>query len=300
MNRKRKLKYFYKLAAKKDLSIRQKLLGTLMAAGLAGGAGYHWLSSDGTQPEPAIQEGPVQVEEQPNITLINYKIKQNDTIRDIAEKLFPGHAERAKQYIMEVNKLDDSSVRKLRPGSLIKIPSTAEEFSIFFGLDNNKNMKASDSIKKYIKDKEKMIQEGTKIESDSDVETIGYGHRMDTKAEVKEYERQKKLLERSGRKGGLFNETDPVVIQWFEKDIKDAEERVKAKALPALNENQFDALVSFTFNTGRVPDIKAELEAGDITGAANKIRNDTSASKEGYSGLAGRRAEEADLFEKPI
>jgi len=300
MNRKRKLKCFYKLAATKNLSMREKLLGGLMAATLAGGTGYQLLNEK--QVEPQINPDTIVSEDEaiPSIILVDYKIKEGDTIRGMAEKLFPGNAERAKKYIMDVNHLDDESVRRLRPGKIIKIPRSADDFSKFFNLDNNKIMLASDSLKAYIKDKEKMIQKKTKVESDSDIETIGYGHRLDTEAEKKECDNNIRLLKLSGRKDGLFNETDPVVMQWFIKDIKDAEQRVKYRALPALNQNQFDALVSFSFNTGRVPDISAELEAGDISAAANKIRNDASATKEGYGGLGGRRSEEASLFEKPM
>ena len=85
--------------------------------------------------------------------------------------------------------------------------------------------------------------------------TIGVGH---TGPEVKE---------------GLVW-TDKQVQDAFQKDVKWAEDAVNTVTAP-LNQDQFDALVSFVFNVGATQfnnsTMKKKLNRLDFTGAANEF-----------------------------
>ena len=307
MNRKFKLKLFYKIATNtldKNAGLKENILGGAAALGLGAGILSHYMSTQDDVPEqvPQIIET---VEEIPQaLVLVDYKIEPGETIHELCRSRFKGYADKAEKYIMEINKLDENKARKLRGGKIIKIPSNLASFVDHFDLAENEKLSATTEIKEYIKRKEsgenmEPLLEARDIEGKG-IKTIGYGHRLETPAENKQYEDLKRKLIAMGRKDGILSPQDIVILQWFESDIKEAEDKIKFKALPRLNKNQFDALVSFTFNTGRVPDIKDLLINGDIAGAADKIRTDESGNMEGFGGLAPRRSEEADLFLKPI
>jgi GH24 family phage-related lysozyme (muramidase) len=307
MNRKFKLKLFYKIATNtldKNAGIKETMIGGAAALGLGAGILSHYMNTQDDVPEqdPQVVET---VEETPQeLGLINYKLKPNENIHDICRSKFKGYVDKAEKYIMEINELDENKARKLRAGKIIKIPVDLTSFIDHFDLAENEKFQASVGIKEYIKRKEsgqnmEPLLEPRDIEGKG-IKTIGHGHRLETPAERSEYEDIKKRLKRMGRKDGRLSPQDNIILIWLERDVKEAEDKIKFKALPALNQNQFDALVSFTFNTGGVPDIKDLLISGDIAGAANKIRTDKSADMDGFGGLAPRRSEEAALFEKPI
>jgi Phage-related lysozyme (muraminidase) len=124
--------------------------------------------------------------------------------------------------------------------------------------------------------------EGLKLEAylcSSDKWTIGYGHTKNVK------------------EGDVC--TEQQAKDWLYEDVEVAEKAI-IKHLPNLNQNQFDALVSFVFNVG----------VGAFAGSTllKKIKlNDTlllraEFAKWKYSkgsvspGLVKRRKEEADLY----
>jgi lysozyme len=67
-----------------------------------------------------------------------------------------------------------------------------------------------------------------------------------------------------------------------------------------LNQNQFDALVSFSFNVGlaalKRSTLLRKLKAGDSAGAAAQFLSWTKAGGKVLKGLVRRRAAERDLF----
>lgn len=230
---------------------------------------------------------------QEKIKLINYEIKNGDTIYSISLKLFSGHAKLARDFIIKENKITDE--RKLQIGQIIRIPSSLSEFVNYFKLEENKSLKASDYILNYIKKKEGFLSIPKDIEKKG-IYTIGYGRYLNTSKKKDEYSNVKKILLSYGRKDGALSESDSVVLLWFKQDIEEAERVVQRKALPRLKQHQYDALVSVAFNTGDVPDIIEDLKLGRITSAASKIKNFRGRSSMEFSGLAQRRAEEAKIF----
>jgi lysozyme len=71
----------------------------------------------------------------------------------------------------------------------------------------------------------------------------------------------------------------------------------------SLNQNQFDALVSFAFNVGlhslKVSTLLKRLKAGDLKGAAAEFPKWVHAGGKPLPGLVERRKAERALFEEP-
>ena len=112
--------------------------------------------------------------------------------------------------------------------------------------------------------------------------TIGYGHYgADVKPDMKV--------------------TKEEAMQLLRNDIKWAEDVVNNNVTVPLTQNQFDALVSFVFNTGpnALPNstLLKKLNSGDYKGAAAEfdkwVKDD---SKKTLPGLVKRRAEEKSVF----
>lgn len=134
--------------------------------------------------------------------------------------------------------------------------------------------------------------EGLELEAYQDVAgvwTIGYGHTgPDVRAGLRISERDaEKLLRR---------------------DLKSREGAVNRLVSAPLNQNEFDALVSFVYNVGvdafKGSTARQRLNKGDRPGAADALTWWNKATINGVKrevpGLARRRAAEADLFLAPI
>lgn len=84
------------------------------------------------------------------------------------------------------------------------------------------------------------------------------------------------------------------------RDLGQYERSVSEAVKVPLNENQFSALVSFTFNLGagnlRKSTLLKKLNAGDYAGAADQFRHWNKAGGKTLAGLTRRRAAERDLF----
>lgn len=84
------------------------------------------------------------------------------------------------------------------------------------------------------------------------------------------------------------------------RDLAKYEAAVSEAVTVPLTENQFGALVSFTFNLGpanlRKSTLLKKLNAGDFVGAANEFARWNRAGNKVLAGLTRRRAAEADLF----
>lgn len=113
-----------------------------------------------------------------------------------------------------------------------------------------------------------------------DVPTIGYGH---TK----------------GVKMGQVITTDQAE-QFLMKDVEKGEDAVNKLIKVPLNQNQFDALVSFTFNLGRgnfrKSTLRKVLNAGRYVEVPSQLTRWIYAGGEPLKGLLRRRQAEANLF----
>lgn len=85
-------------------------------------------------------------------------------------------------------------------------------------------------------------------------------------------------------------------------DLAKFEKAVARNVKVALNQNQFDALVSFTYNLGegnlRSSMLLKRVNAGDMVGAAAEFGKWNKAGGRVLAGLTKRRAAEAALFSK--
>jgi len=96
--------------------------------------------------------------------------------------------------------------------------------------------------------------------------------------------------------------TDEQVYQLFDKDIVRFEDAVNKLVKVKLNQNQFDALVSFTFNLGlgalKNSTLLKVLNSGNYKEAAKQfLRWDKAGSPpKPLPGLTKRRKEESELF----
>lgn len=112
------------------------------------------------------------------------------------------------------------------------------------------------------------------------VPTIGYGHTRGVKL------------------GQTI--TQEQAEDFLEEDIHEFELAIQRLVHVNLTQNQFDALVSFTFNLGigslKQSTLLKKLNAGDITGAANEFNRWTYAGGKKLTGLVKRRSAERLMF----
>jgi lysozyme len=100
--------------------------------------------------------------------------------------------------------------------------------------------------------------------------------------------------------------TEDKAEELLQYDCEVAAKRVRKCVKVPLNDNQFSALVSFEFNTGKLADstLLKMLNAGNIEGAENEFPRWNKARVNGelrvLDGLTRRRALEAMLFSLPV
>lgn len=115
--------------------------------------------------------------------------------------------------------------------------------------------------------------------------TIGYGH---TGTDVKR---------------GLVI-TEPQADILLAADVAWAVTAVNKAVTSAIDQNQFDAMVDFTFNLGAANFTSSTLlrlvNAGDFTGAAAQFIRWNKAKGKVLAGLTRRRQAETDLFNTPV
>jgi lysozyme len=84
------------------------------------------------------------------------------------------------------------------------------------------------------------------------------------------------------------------------KSISGFERSVKNLVKVPLNQNQYDALVSFTYNVGagalKRSTLLKKLNSGDYSGAADELLKFTKANGKVLEGLVRRREKERNLF----
>lgn len=98
-----------------------------------------------------------------------------------------------------------------------------------------------------------------------------------------------------------FTEAEGAEI--LRRDLGQYEQAVSRAVKVPLNENQFSALTSFTYNLGPVnlgtSTLLRRLNAGDYEGAAAEFPKWNKAGGKALAGLTRRRAAERALFETP-
>lgn len=86
------------------------------------------------------------------------------------------------------------------------------------------------------------------------------------------------------------------------KNLKGYENAVNEYVIYSINQNQFDALVSFAYNCGngalKTSTLLKKLNAGDVHGAANEFLRWNKANGKVLNGLTRRREAERKLFLK--
>jgi len=125
--------------------------------------------------------------------------------------------------------------------------------------------------------------EGLKLEAYLDsagVWTIGYGHTTNVKQGMRISEQQ--------------------ALEFLKRDLATSEHGVSKLIKVSLNEDQFSALVSFTFNLGvgnlQYSTLRRLLNNGDYMGASQQFVRWSKAGGKRLAGLVKRRLSERNLF----
>lgn len=109
-----------------------------------------------------------------------------------------------------------------------------------------------------------------------------------------------------GHYGSKANEiiTQEEAEQLLKNDLKIVEFGINNLVKVPINQNQFDALVSFSFNVGfsalRNSTLLKKLNANDFEGASNEFDKWIHAGNKVLAGLVERRKTEKQLFLKPV
>ena len=122
----------------------------------------------------------------------------------------------------------------------------------------------------------------TSYKCPSNVWTIGYGHTKNVKGGMKITKKQAEA--------------------YLKSDLTIYEDAVNKYVKVPINQNQFDALVSFSFNCGigalKTSTLLRKLNKRDYSGAANEFLRWNKANGKVLNGLVKRRKEERGLFMK--
>ncbi|EBX3143159.1 lysozyme [Salmonella enterica subsp. enterica serovar Ealing] len=139
-------------------------------------------------------------------------------------------------------------------------------------------MKTSDNGRAFIR-----AREGVKLAAYQDgggVWTIGYGHT------------------RGVKQGQVINHEQ--ADEFLDSDLRQVESCISERVTVALNQNQFDALVSFVFNVGRQAfsdsTLLKKLNEGNYRAAADQFTRWVYDNDQFVQGLYNRRVAERDLF----
>lgn len=98
--------------------------------------------------------------------------------------------------------------------------------------------------------------------------------------------------------------TEAQAEQLLREDVQDAENSVRQRVSVPVNENQFSALVSLSYNLGSGnfsrSSVLDALNAGDYAGAADNFLNHNLAGGQVNEHLTHRREKERALFNTPV
>lgn len=139
-------------------------------------------------------------------------------------------------------------------------------------------MKVSDNGRAFIR-----AREGVKLAAYQDgggVWTIGYGHT------------------RGVKQGQVINHEQ--ADEFLDSDLRQVESCISERVTVPLNQNQFDALVSFVFNVGRQAfsdsTLLKKLNEGNYRAAADQFTRWVYDNDKFVQGLYNRRVAERELF----
>lgn len=95
----------------------------------------------------------------------------------------------------------------------------------------------------------------------------------------------------------------PQAIAFLHDDLRESYEPAVLELCPVTTQNQFDALVSFTYNVGEgnleYSTLRQKHNAGDYAGAQAEFARWVYANGEQMQGLVNRRDAEAELYGTP-
>ena len=130
--------------------------------------------------------------------------------------------------------------------------------------------------------------------------TIGWGHAITYQGRFLRGEADRMQV-KAIYPDGITLDQASVLLQG---DLMNAGRDVASVVSVSLNDNEFGALTSFTFNLGignlRSSTLLKKLNANDRAGAADQFGRWIMAGGKVFSGLVARRAEERQLFLTPV
>ena len=217
-----------------------------------------------------------------------YTIKSGDTLSAIAQR-YLGNANRWQEITKDTGEcFTENEARRLQIGQVVYLPSSDNNIRTTSD-SNHKNKKISDNGLKFIANHEGMILH---LYNDSaNHATIGVGHLVHygpiNGCEPEEFKR------------GITKERAMEILR---SDVITAENTVNKLVKVPLNQNQFDALVSFVFNIGETQfassTLLSELNQRDYNSVPSQLNRWVHGSGKKLPGLINRRRNEGDLFSK--
>jgi lysozyme len=213
-----------------------------------------------------------------------YRIKAGDTLSAIAQREL-GKASNWR-FIAKQNgdSFTEEEARQLAIGLVIYLPIVDSPNHSEL---NSVGMRASDRCLKFIADHEGIFL--NLYNDPANHATIGIGHLVHlgpiNGSEIEEF------------KKGITKER---AFEILREDVKKAEEAVNKLVKVPLNQNQFDALVSFVFNLGSEnfasSTLLKKLNGGFYEAVPDELLRWVYAGGQKFAGLVNRRRNEGNLF----
>ena len=216
----------------------------------------------------------------------SYTIKPGDTLSGIAQR-YLGKANRWQEITKDTGEcFTENEARRLQIGQVVCLPSSDNNIQ---SDSNSKNKKVSDNGLKFIADHEGMILH--LYNDPANHATIGVGHLVHhgpiNGSEPEEFKR------------GITKERAMEILR---SDVTTAENTVNKLVKVQLNQNQFDALVSFIFNIGETQfassTLLSKLNQRDYNSVPSELNRWVHGSGKKLPGLINRRRDEGNLFKK--
>lgn len=212
----------------------------------------------------------------------SYTIKSGDTLSAIAQ-LHLGNANLWQEITKETGEcFTENEARRLQIGQIVSLPLENTNIQA-----NSDNKKISNHGLKFIAEHEGMILH--LYNDPANHATIGVGHLVHygpiNGSEPEEF------------KGGITKERAMEILR---SDVITAENTVNRLVKVPLNQNQFDALVSFVFNIGETQfassTLLAKLNNQDYQAVPSELNRWVHGSGKKLPGLINRRRNEGNLF----
>jgi lysozyme len=217
---------------------------------------------------------------------ISYTIKSGDTLSAIAQ-LHLGSANRWQEITKDTGEcFTENEARRLQIGQVVYLPLENTNIKA-----NSDNKKISDNGLKFIADHEGIILH--LYNDPANHATIGVGHLVHhgpiNGSEPEEF------------KCGITKER---AIEILRADVIQAEKTINNLVKVPLNQNQFDALVSFVFNIGETQfsssTLLAKLNNRDYNAVPTELNRWVHGGGKKLSGLINRRRDEGNLFQSRV